>query len=115
MSPDPKLIVIAEIHGLAGRADELRTLLEGLASTSVQEPGCGAFRVLDPGEVGEFVVVSEYASQDALSAHYSTDHYQYYRSTVGEMLARPSDVVVHHVAQTIHAVDPNLPDPGLLG
>jgi quinol monooxygenase YgiN len=115
MSRDPKLIVIAEIHGLAGRAAELSALLAGLAHATADEPGCVAFRLLEPGTPGEFVVVGEYSDEPALRAHYATDHYRYYRASVGELLARPSDVVVHHVAQTVRAVDPNLPDPGMLG
>jgi hypothetical protein len=34
---------------------------------------------------------------------------------VQPLLARPSDVVVHHISVTVHAADPNPPDPGLLG
>lgn len=112
---DPKIIIVAEIHGLAGRAAELAALLATLAKGSVEELGCGAYRVLETGEPGEYVVISEYAGEAAVRDHYKTDHYRYYRSHVDELLARPSDVVVHHVSQTIRAVDPNLPDPALLG
>lgn len=110
-----RVIVIAEIHGLAGRAADLAALLATLAKGSIEELGCGAYRVLETGDPGEYVVISEYSGEDAVSAHYKTGHYRYYRANVDELLARPSDVVVHHVSQTIHAIDPNLPDPGLLG
>lgn len=115
MPADPKVIVIAEIHGLAGRAAELAALLATLAKGSIDELGCGAYRVLETGEPGEYVVISEYSGEQAVREHYRTDHYRYYRAHVDELLARPSDVVVHHVARSVHAVDPNLPDPGLLG
>lgn len=115
MPADPKIIVVAEIHGLAGRAAELAALLATLAKGSVDELGCGAYRVLETGEPGEYVVISEYSGEAAVREHYTTDHYRYYRAHVDELLARPSDVVVHHVSQTIRAVDPNLPDPALLG
>lgn len=53
--------------------------------------------------------------ETALREHYDTRHYRHYREQVGLLLARPSDVVVHHVGSTVHALDPNPPDPGLLG
>jgi len=38
-----------------------------------------------------------------------------YRERVGPLLARPSDIVVHQIAATVRALDPNPPDPGMLG
>jgi hypothetical protein len=34
---------------------------------------------------------------------------------LGELIARPSDVVVHHVSESINRVDANAPDTRLLG
>lgn len=42
-------------------------------------------------------------------------HYRRYREQVGLLIARPSDVAVHHLETTVHALDPNPPDPGELG
>jgi quinol monooxygenase YgiN len=112
---EPGLIVIAEVHGLAGRADELQTLLQELATASESEVGCLSFRLLGPPQAGEFVLLETFDNETSLSAHYETDHYRYYRSKVGELLARPSDVVVHHVSSTIYPRDAALPDPGMLG
>ncbi len=53
--------------------------------------------------------------EDALRAHFAAPHYRRYRGAVGELLARPSDVTVHHVSQTVHAIDPDPPDPARLG
>lgn len=112
---DPDLLLVAEVHGLVGRAAELDGLLADLAANSLKEPGCSSFRVLSAAEPGEVVLLSSYVDEAALRAHYGTVHYRRYRSAVGELLARPSDVVVHHVSSTVHARDPNPPDPGLLG
>ncbi|MEV4420540.1 putative quinol monooxygenase [Patulibacter sp. NPDC049589] len=79
------------------------------------EPGSTSFRVLLDGEPGEFFTFSGWRDEAALRAHYRTDHYLRYRSLVGPLLARPSDVTVLHVSQTVHPRDPNLPDPDLLG
>lgn len=112
---DPAIMVCAEVHGLTGREAQLRTLIDGLAAGTREEPGCLAYRVLLAEGAGEFLLVSEWADEASLRAHYATAHYGYYRAQVGELLARPSDVTVHHIAHTIHPVDPNLPDPGMLG
>ena len=112
---DPGLMVVAELHGLVGRQSELRELLDALADGARGEPGCTSFRVLAAEEPGEWVLLSEWVDEDALRAHYRTAHYRRYRDAVGPLLARPSDVVVHRLGGTVHALDPNPPDPGMLG
>lgn len=109
---DPQRLLVAELHGLAGRQQELQELLDELAEGAGGEPGCVSFRVLATAEPGEFVLLSGWVDEQALSAHYATPHYRRYREQVGPLLARPSDVVVHHVTQTVRALDPNPPDPG---
>jgi quinol monooxygenase YgiN len=108
-------LTVAELHGLAGRRGELADLLAALAEGARAEAGCHEFRVAELADPGEFLVIGRWDGEDALRAHYATPHYRRYRDAVGELLARPSDVVVHHVSQTVHAVDPDPPDPGRLG
>jgi len=100
-------LLIAEIHGLAGCGEELRQLLSELAAGARGEPGCVTFKVLQSEEPGDFTLVSHWADEAALRAHYDSPAYQRYRRGVGELLARPSDVTVHHVSESIHARDPN--------
>jgi quinol monooxygenase YgiN len=113
--PNHVRLLLAEIHGLAGRQAELARLLEDLAAASRQEPACEWFRVLRPSEPGEFVLLSMWKGDNALRDHYRTSHYQRYRMQVGELLARTSDVTLMPISDVIHAIDPNPPDPGLLG
>jgi quinol monooxygenase YgiN len=112
---EPALILVAEIHGLAGLEAELRALMDGLARGANGEEGCLSFRVLAVDDPGEFVLLGSWTSEEALRAHYDTLHYRYYREHVGLLLARPSDVLVHRISATVHAGDPNPPDPGELG
>ena len=112
---DPELILVADVHGLVGRRAELRALLSELAAGAHGEPGCVSFRVLGADDPGELVLLASWASENALRAHYETAHYRRYREYVGPLLARPSDVVVHRLAATVHPRDPNPPDPGELG
>ena len=111
----PQRLLIAEIHGLAGREAELAQVLGTLASEAQEEDGCLSFRVFAGEEPGEFVLLSSWRDEAALRAHYATAPYRRYTAAVGELLARPSDVTVHQVAETVQAIDPNLPEPGLFG
>jgi quinol monooxygenase YgiN len=108
---DPDVILVAELHGLAARQAELRALLDELADGARGEPECLGFRVLAAEEPAELVLLASWASERGLRAHYDTAHYGRYREHVGPLLARPSDVLVHHIATTVHALDPNPPDP----
>ena len=112
---DPDLILVAEVHGRAGLKAELRAVLSALADGANGEPGCIGFRVLAADDPGEFVLLASWTSEGALRTHYTTAHYHRYREQIGPLLARPSDVVIHHLRATVHALDPNLPDPGKLG
>jgi quinol monooxygenase YgiN len=112
---DSALVLVAEVHGRAGLAAELRALLTALADDARREAGCASFQVLSADDPGEFVMLASWSSEGALRSHYDTPHYRRYREHVGPLLARPSDVLIHHVATTVHARDPNPPDPGRLG
>lgn len=113
---DPELLLLAEIHGRAALIAELRSLLGDLADGARDEAGCVGFQVLAGVDgPGEFVLLSRWRSEDALRTHYDTTHYRYYRDQVGPLLARPSDVVIYHIAATVRARDPDPPDPGLFG
>jgi quinol monooxygenase YgiN len=112
---DPGVLLLAEVHGRAGLSDELDTVLAELARGTLAEPECIDYRVLRDGAPGEYVLLGAWSSEATLRAHYETPHYLRYRDQVGPFLARPSDVVVHHLSKTVHAHDPNPPDPGMLG
>lgn len=113
---DAGVLLIAEIHGRSGLASELRSVLEQLVEASRgEEQECTGFRLLAGDEPGEFVLLGSWSSEDGMRGHYATAHYRRYRDQVGPLLARSSDVVVHHIDYSVHALDPNPPDPGLLG
>ena len=112
---EPRILMEAELRGLAGRDAELLELVQELAVATRAEEGCGRFRVLQTGDPGELVLLVAWSDDDALRRHYRTDHYRRYRASVGPLLARPSDVLVHHLTHTIRALDPSPPDPGLFG
>jgi quinol monooxygenase YgiN len=109
---DPGVMLVADVHGLVGSTAELGALLGELAGGARAEPECVGYRVLAAEDPGDFVLLASWTTEGALRAHYDTAHYRRYSERVGGLLARPSDVVVHHIAATVHALDPNPPDPG---
>ncbi len=112
---DPRVLVVAELHGLAGAARELGAVLDGYATELRGLDGCVSARVLTGAEPAERVLVVGWAGEAALRAHYATTAYARYARDVTPLLARPSDVVVHHVSATVHPrpgepVDPSRAD-----
>jgi quinol monooxygenase YgiN len=108
---DPGLILVADVHGLTGEKRELASVLDELAEGARGEPDCASFRALAAEDPGDFLMLASWRSEEALRSHYATPHYRRYREQVGPLLARASDVVVHHLSATIQALDPNPPDP----
>lgn len=98
------LNVHAEIHGLAGRAQELRDLLTEHATRLSAADGClGASASEVLGDVAEFLLVVRWRDEEALRAHYVTPEFTRYVSSIGELLARPSDVTLAEVAREVRA------------
>jgi quinol monooxygenase YgiN len=97
------VVVHAEIHGLVGRADELRALLTEHAETTARAPGCTRCVAYGPlgAEPGEYVLVAWWSDETSLRAHYGSSDYGLYVSAVGELLARPSDVQLQYVERTV--------------
>jgi quinol monooxygenase YgiN len=110
-------VVVARIAGLSGRAGELRTLLADRATVTRAEPGCERYDVAELlDEPATFLVVQTWASADVMRAHYASEDHATYQHQVDELLARPSEVVVHEVAGTVRPAPSTSPtDPGRYG
>jgi quinol monooxygenase YgiN len=107
------LTITAEIHGLAGRAPELRDLLTEHATALAGAAGClGAAAYLPLGaDAGEYVLTTRWADEAALRAHYATAEYTRYADGIGELLARPSDVRISYVEREVRATADLSQDP----
>jgi quinol monooxygenase YgiN len=99
------VLVHAEIHGIVGRAAELRALLRDHAENTSGAPGCLGCTAYEPlgAAPGELVLDTWWSDEAALRAHFATPEYGDYASAVGEMLARPSDVQIHYVERSVRA------------
>jgi quinol monooxygenase YgiN len=99
------VLVHAEIHGIVGRAAELRALLRDHADATSRADGslgCTAHEPLGAAP-GELVLDAWWRDEAALRAHYATAEYGRYATAVGELLARPSDVQIHYVERSVRA------------
>jgi quinol monooxygenase YgiN len=110
-------VVVARLAGLTGRAAELRRLLADRASVVRDEDGCLGYDVAERlDEPVAFVIVQTWASSEALRAHFSSGAHASYQHAVDELLATPSEVVIHQVASTTRPSASTSPtDPGRFG
>jgi quinol monooxygenase YgiN len=110
-------VVVARIAGLAGRLPELRRLLADRALAARAEPGCAGYEVAELLDApATFLVVETWASRDAMRAHFASEAHASYQHEVDELLARPTEVLVHEVASTTRpAPSTSATDPGRFG
>ena len=112
------MLVVGRIVGLAGRAAELRAMLAGHARDVREEPGCVGYEVAEllGEEPATFLMVQTWASGESMRAHFATPAHASYQHEVGELLARPSEVVIHSVESTTRPSPSTSPtDPGRFG
>jgi quinol monooxygenase YgiN len=111
------IIIHAEIHGLGGRAEELRTLLAEHAERSSEADGCLGAVASQPlgAEIGEYTLTMRWDGEASLRTHYASNDYTHYVTNIGELLARPSDVTVSYVDREVRATADLSQDPTLQG
>ncbi|AYB33953.1 antibiotic biosynthesis monooxygenase [Chryseolinea soli] len=65
---------------------------------SIQEPGNLRFDILqDLQDPNKFVFYEAYATEQAAAAHKETPHYQKWRDTVADWMAKPREGVKHNM------------------
>ena len=105
-------VVVVDIYGVVGRTRELVALLRTTQADARSEPGCVAYAFAEVvGEPGHHLVIQEWRDEAALEAHFASAAFLRYQHHVGELLARPSEVRLHRVAQTVQLTDPGPLDP----
>ena len=105
-------VVVGDIYALVGRAGELVELLRETQERARSEPGVVAYAFAEVvGDAGHYIVVQEWRDEAALEAHYASPAFRRYQDRVGEFLARPTEVRLHRVTQTLGLADPGPMDP----
>jgi quinol monooxygenase YgiN len=107
-----RVIAVGDMFGISGRRPELRSLLERSEREASASPGClryvFAATLADPDHV---VLHSEWESEEALDAHYRSDAFTTFQLGLDGLLARPSEMTVHTVAESVHPVNTRPMDP----
>ena len=107
-----RVIAVTELHGIAGRRDELRALMCETEVRVAAEPGCRRYRfaaTLDDPD--EYLHVQEWVDDGAFAAHQRSPAFHDYQRALFGLLARPSDMTVHRTAQTVRPEPSAPPDP----
>jgi|SRR3954454_20536432 quinol monooxygenase YgiN len=111
-----RIVLVASLHALAGRTEEVAGAVERLRRETERSPGCEGFQVgrgvLEPSE---FVLVSTWRDEASMHAHFAAAPYALYAEAVTPALARPSDVLAHYVDRTVHPVGDPSSDPARQG
>ena len=95
------VIAIGRVHGIAAARPQLRELMQRTATAARAERGCRSYdfaETLDGAD--EYVVVHEWDDAIALQAHYRGTVHQAYQQGLFGLLARPSELAIHHVGST---------------
>jgi quinol monooxygenase YgiN len=86
--------VVAILTARPGKADALRTLLDGMLEPSRAEAGNLRYDLWqDQSEPGRFYLDELYADGAAVAAHRATPHFQGYLAAVGELAERTAFVL----------------------
>jgi quinol monooxygenase YgiN len=106
------VIVIAEMFGILGRRDELATLLERFGDWAGGEPGCRRYIFAATlADRSRFVLVSEWATQGALDAHYRSRAFADFQLGLDGLLARPSESTVYPTDGAVRPLNTRPMDP----
>jgi quinol monooxygenase YgiN len=105
-------MAVGDMFGISGRRAELQSLLARSEEEAAAAPGCRRYvfaaTLADPDHV---VLVSEWESQEALDAHHRSEAFAAFQLGLEGLLARPSEMTVHTVAESVRPVNTRPMDP----
>jgi quinol monooxygenase YgiN len=88
-----KIRVVARVNVRPDKLDETLQAFESLVAATRAEDGCITYDVMrnveDPHDIA---FVEEWASAEALDAHFATEHFQAIAARSGELLTAPPDI-----------------------
>jgi quinol monooxygenase YgiN len=107
-----RVIAIAEIFGISGLRNELTALLTRTEQRVREFAGSRRYvfaaRLDTPDQ---FVLVSEWDTQDAMDAYHRSEHFARYQFELNGLLARPSEMTIYSVTAEVRPVPSGPPDP----
>ncbi len=106
------VIAVADMFGIEGGRDELAEVLQSFERDAQREAGCRrytfAVTVTDPAQ---FLLLSEWESQDALDDHYSSQMFADFQFRLQGLLARPSELTIYSTGGAVRPLDSRPMDP----
>ena len=106
------VIAITEIFGIAGRRTELVGAAHPDRAARARVAGSRRYvfaaRLRTPDQ---FVLISEWDSQEAMAAYHRSEQFARYQFERQGLLARPSEMTIYSVTDTVRPVPSGPPDP----
>ena len=90
-------IVHVFVHVKSDKVEEFKSASMENASNSVKEPGIARFDVIQrQDDPSQFVLLEVYRTENDPARHKETQHYQKWRDTVEDMMAKPRRAIKYH-------------------
>jgi quinol monooxygenase YgiN len=106
------VIAIAEIFGISGRRSELVELLTRTEQHARELPGSRRYVfAADLETPNQFVLLSEWDTHEDMAAYHRSEQFARYQVELHGLLARPSEMTVYSVTDTLRPVPGGPPDP----
>jgi quinol monooxygenase YgiN len=106
------VIAVADMYGISGRRSELADLLVRSEREAAAQPGCRRYTFASAlSDPDRFVLVSAWDSQEALDAHYGSGEFAAFQFGLDGLLAKPSEMTVYSVVESVKPVNTRPMDP----
>jgi quinol monooxygenase YgiN len=103
---DAVIVVVGRVSTDAEKRAELLRVGQAVAAASRAEEGCISYRLYADTEAeNELVFVEEWASDEALKAHFATAHVRSFMQEIPATIVSAPDVKFHTVASTLDLAD----------
>jgi quinol monooxygenase YgiN len=100
------------MFSITARRSELVDLLERSERDAAAEPSCRRYTfAVTLSDPDRFVLVGEWDSQEALDAHYSSPEFAAFQFGLDGLLARPSEMTVYTVGESLRPLNTRPMDP----
>ena len=92
------IVVSVTVHVRPEHVDDFIAATIKNHEGAIEESGCLRFDVCQAsGDPARFLLYEVYESEEAVDAHKETEHYQTWRDSVADWMARPREGVKHSV------------------
>jgi quinol monooxygenase YgiN len=95
------IVVTARVHVPPQSRERFIEITTKMCRRSREDDGCGGYRVYaDLEQEDRYVIVEEWADDEALQSHFAQPHTGEFLGELGPLLAEPADALFHTVASS---------------